>query len=158
MTQWVLDCKFQLVRCRHKRVIFFWFRFGSINIILSKLYGREKNLPSHVARQILNAVLCYWVKAPCTTSSIFFLPNVYAPDWGKVNKYITHVGTYYPRDFPFTSLLSSQVPLTLLFYLLLFHILLTEWTHLPNVLRTTGTHANPNTYVIFIIVVLPRVM
>ena len=71
--------------------------------------------PPHVTRQILNTVLCYWVEAPLTTSAIFFLPNVYQHDWGRVNKYITHVGTYHPRDLPFTSLLSYQVPLTLLF-------------------------------------------
>ena len=71
--------------------------------------------PPHVARQIMNSVLCYWVEAPCTTSVFFLLPSIYQHSWGRVNKYIDVIGTFHARDLPFCSLLFSNIPLTLLY-------------------------------------------
>ena len=83
----------------------------------NKILGRTILVtpPPHVARQIMNSVLCYWVEAPCTTSVFFLLPGIYQHSWGRVNKYIDVVGTFHPRTLPFRSLLFSNIPLTLLY-------------------------------------------
>lgn len=82
----------------------------------SKLIGKTTFFtpPSHITRQFMNAFLGYWVEAPTTTSAFFLIPNVYQHDWGRVSKHALSLGTFHPRDLPFSSLLSSCLPLTLI--------------------------------------------
>ena len=70
--------------------------------------------PPHVARQVINAVLGYWVEDPRHTSAFFLIPGILQNEWGRVNKHMSNLGIFQPESLPFNLTLHSTIPLTLL--------------------------------------------
>ena len=70
--------------------------------------------PPHVARQVINSALSYWVEAPQDTSMFFLIPAILQHEWGRVNKYIIVLGVFQPDELPFLDALHSTIPLILL--------------------------------------------
>ena len=104
------------------------------------------NPPPHFVRQIVHSFMCYWVDAPCTTLAVFFLPGVFQHAWGKYSTYIIHVSTFHLHDLPFISLLSFNIPLTLL-YLPFFVPSTTTSLYPPTGYKINSLHQHQAKYV-----------
>ena len=70
--------------------------------------------PPHVARQVINAALSYWVEAPQRTSIFFLIPGILQHEWGRVNKYINVLGVFPSDTLPFFNTLHSTIYLNFL--------------------------------------------